>query len=362
MASPGLLDGSLEPSVEEVSSPESLAPEWARLAERSGNVFGSWEWLSVWWKHYGDRHTLRIAACRAADGELVAVLPLYMESHGPLRMARFLGHGPGDELGPVCAPEHRAVAARALRRVLEDWGLDLLLAERLPGDAAWDALDAMRLESEASPSLQLETTSWEDFVASKSRNYRQRSGKLERRLARKHRLTVRETDAERLDADLDLLFRLHSLRWSAAESEFAGRHRAFHRAFATRAFELGWLRLRFLELDGRPAAVSYLLRFGRVDADYQTGRDPEFERDSVGFVLLNRAVRSAVEAGQREYRFLRGGEEYKYRLATHDGRVETLALVGGIRGRVAIELRRRLRGRSRLWRGAIGAKRLLGRA
>ena len=46
-----------------------------------------------------------MTACRGRDGQLVAVLPLYMWSGRPLRVARFIGHGPGDALGPVCRSE-----------------------------------------------------------------------------------------------------------------------------------------------------------------------------------------------------------------------------------------------------------------
>lgn len=362
MGSVRLLDETRELSVEEVGSPESLTAKWANLAERSGNVFGSWEWLSLWWEHYGRGRTLRIAACRSADGELVAILPLYMYARGRLRVARFLGHGPGDELGPVCALSDRPLAARALRRVADEWGLHLLVADRLPGDPAWRELGGSRLDAEASPLVRFETTSWAEFVAAKSRNFRHQSGKLERRLARGHRVEVRAADdRDRLERDLDLLFELHDQRWTEQESEFGSVDRPFQRAFAARAFELGWLRLRFLEVDGRAVATSYVLRFGDVDADYQNGRDPDFERASVGFVLLNHAVRSAVEDGQAEYRFLRGGEQYKYRFATHDQQVETIALPRGLGGAAALELGWRLRQRAALWRTYLGAKRLLGR-
>jgi CelD/BcsL family acetyltransferase involved in cellulose biosynthesis len=357
-----VLEEAPELSVEEVGSPETLAAEWTKLAERGGNVFGSWEWLSLWWEHYGSGRTLRIAACRRDDGELVAVLPLYMYSRGRLRIARFLGHGPGDELGPICAPSDRPLAARALRRVAEQWGLHLLVADRLPGDAAWRELGGSNLHVEASPLIRLETRSWDEFMAAKSRNFRQQTGKLERRLAREHRVEFRVTDdGDRLQRDLDLLFGLHGRRWSGQVSEFHGVDQPFQRAFAERAFELGWLRLRFLEVDGRAVATSYVLRFGNVDAEYQNGRDPDFERASVGFVLLNQAVRSAVEDGLAEYRFLRGGEEYKYRLATHDQQLETIALAKGLGGSAALAIGWRLRQRPALWSKVLGAKRLLGR-
>ena len=73
-------------------------------------------------------------------------------------------------------------------------------------------------------------------------------------------------------------------------------------------------------------AAWYGLRFGGADWYYQLGRDPAFDRESVGFVLLAHTIREAVADGMGEYRFGRGGESYKYRFATDDPGLETIGL------------------------------------
>jgi len=37
---------------------DSLRDEWRVLAERSGNLFATWEWASTWWSHFGRGHDL----------------------------------------------------------------------------------------------------------------------------------------------------------------------------------------------------------------------------------------------------------------------------------------------------------------
>jgi CelD/BcsL family acetyltransferase involved in cellulose biosynthesis len=91
-----------------------------------------------------------------------------------------------------------------------------------------------------------------------------------------------------------------------------------------------------LEADGAPRAVWYGFRFGQMDWYYQSGRDPEWERQSVGFVLLTHTIRQAFDDGMLEYRLLRGGEEYKSRFASADPGLETLALPRGLIGRGAL--------------------------
>jgi CelD/BcsL family acetyltransferase involved in cellulose biosynthesis len=46
-------------------------------------------------------------------------------------------------------------------------------------------------------------------------------------------------------------------------------------------------------------------------------------------------MRRALEGGATEYRFLGGDEDYKYRFATDDPRLETVAVPATGRGRVA---------------------------
>ncbi|MEA2423549.1 MAG: hypothetical protein QOF55_2648, partial [Thermoleophilaceae bacterium] len=159
----------------------------------------------------------------------------------------------------------------------------------------------------------------------------------ERKLRREHEVDVRLSDGDRLDADLDALFRLHEARWSEGESEaLTGARERFHRDFARRALERGWLRLWVLEADGAPRAAWYGFRFAAMEWYYQSGRDPEWERQSVGFVLMSHTIKQAFDDGMLEYRLLRGGEEYKSRFSSDDPGLETVALPRGAIGRGAL--------------------------
>ena len=316
------------------------ADELGRLAERAGNVFATPEWLELWWRHFGEGREPRVEAVRR-EGELVALLPLYLWRERRPRTLRFLGHGPSDAMGPVCAPEDRPVAAAALERSLAGGSWDVLLAERVGSPAVLPASLRLReLQSEASPKLPIAGASWDDYLAAKSSNVRGQVRRRERKLAKEHDLHFRlADDPNRLDTDLELLFRLHEERWGEAGSgALSGRRGAFHRAFARVALERGWLRLWVLELDGAPAAAWYGLRFGGRELYYQAGRDPAFERQAVGFVLLAHSVREAFNDGMREYDFLRGGEGYKDRFTDDQSTVATYAAGHGPLGRAAVAL------------------------
>lgn len=317
-----------------------LADEWAVAAEESGNVFATPEFASVWWQHFGPRGTQPlVAVTRGEAGRLVAIVPLYVWRTRPLRVVRLLGHGPGDELGPVVGRRDSTAAADALRSALAGLpgGFDLFLGEQLPAKAGLAAaLGARTLSRDGSPVLELGHASWEELLAVKSRNFREQAGRRERKLFREHRCRFRlADDAGRLQDDLDVLFSLHAARWGGAHSAVPA-HEAFHRDFAARAFERGWLRLWFLEVDGTPRAAWLGFRFAGAESYYQGGRDPAWQAASVGFVLLVHTIREALVDGMREYRFLRGGESYKHRFADSDPGLETIALGRGLLGRAAL--------------------------
>jgi CelD/BcsL family acetyltransferase involved in cellulose biosynthesis len=314
---------------------DALGEEWDDLARATGNIFTTREWASMWWRVHGREEPPLIVACRSPDNGLVAVLALYLWSLRPVRVARFIGHGPADQLGPVCLPSSRYMAARALRTICADERLDVLLAELLPGGQGWGtALDARPLKVESSPMLAL-GDGWDAYLAGRSANFRQQVRRRERRLRRRHAVRFRLTvDPSRLQADLDTLFSLHRARWGTARTAFL-RWEGFHREFAAVALGRGWLRLWFLDLDDRPVAAWYGFRFAGIESYYQGGRDPSRGDESVGFVLLAHTIREAAEDGMREYRLLRGAEDFKRRFAGADPGVETFVLARGVTGRLA---------------------------
>jgi CelD/BcsL family acetyltransferase involved in cellulose biosynthesis len=184
--------------------------------------------------------------------------------------------------------------------------------------------------------VSLAEPTWDEYLAARSSNFRQQVRTAERKLHDRG-LAFRLSDADHLRRDLDLLFELHRARWPG--SPWFADAEAFHRDFAALALEHGWLRLWILELDGRPAAAWLGYRFAGIESYYQAGRDPALQKERVGFVLLAHTIREALQDGMDEYRLLRGDEQFKYRFATSDPGLETLARPNGLLGNAALGLR-----------------------
>ncbi len=325
---------------------EDAESDWRRLSDAAGNPFTSWEWASTWWRHFGDGRELRALRCVDDDGRIAGILPLQLSTVRRLRMLRFIGNRPADEQAPLAAAEDRAEVGASFARVLRERdGWDVALAERLPERDGWAAeLGGRILRAEPSPELELSEPDWDAFLAARSSNFRQQVRKFERRLIRDHGLAFRlADDPARLDQDMTTLIRLHEARFGAGTTAFPPELVPFQRELAAEALRAGWLRLWFAELDGRPVAAWYGFRIGNVDWFYQQGRDPDWERASVGFVLTAHTIRDAFDAGVRRYRFLLGDEEYKARFATETHAVQTVAVAGSAKGAAALALVRAAR-------------------
>jgi CelD/BcsL family acetyltransferase involved in cellulose biosynthesis len=314
---------------------DSVRDEWQRLALASRNIFATWEWTTMWWRHFGEGRRRFVVSCRGADGDLVAIVPLYLWRAAPVRVLRLLGHGLGDQLGPICpADDQHGLAWQSLDCALDivaEW--DVVLGEQLPEWEGWAERDGVRvLSREGTPLIQ--AGGWNEYLTTRSASVRQEIRSDGRRLERRHEVAYSLADnATRLEAGLDALFALHRRRLGA--TSFAAAEQ-FHREFAACALERGWLRLWLLEVDGSPVSARYGFRFAGAECDYQAGWDPRWRSTGVGFILQVHGIRNAFEDGVREYRLLRGSEPYKYRLATGDPGLVTVSFAKGALGRLAV--------------------------
>ena len=326
---------------------DALQEDWSRLAAASGNVFGTWEWNDLWWRHYGRDRALRIAVLREED-EIATIVPLFLWSRRPLRILRLIGHGHGDRLGPVCENDAET-AAEALRRALEADPHDVFIGDWVAGEREWGRVLGGRVVRRTGyPILRL-PASWDEFLSAQSPRFRKSARSQRNRLDRNHEVAYRYADAVTLEQDLDDAFRLHRARFGAhTRCNYCGEHEGFQRAFAARALERGWLRLLFLDVDGEPVCFEHGFTYENAYFAYQAGRDPAWDRQSVGFVLELETIRRAIETRVEEFRFLGGEEDYKYRYRTEDPRLETVAAPGTGRGRVAVVAL------AAMWRFSIG--------
>ena len=95
------------------------------------------------------------------------------------------------------------------------------------------------------------------------------------------------------------------------------------------AFDHNCLQLAFLEIGGERASV--YMSFDYLDRlwVYNSGVNRQLNEYSPGWVLLGYLLKWCNENGRREFDFMRGDEEYKYRFGAVDRFVHRVKLEPG---------------------------------
>lgn len=313
-----------------------LEPQWRSLAELRGNAFIAPEWFAAWLDVPGARGRAFVPVVRRPDGSLRGLLPLVTAKRA-LRTLRFAGGDFADSVHPVATPEDEAAVASAAASALFERGAarTVLRLDHIDVAADWvnsllagpPALAELEDDRTVLPYIDLRGLTWETFVATRSANFRNQLKRKLRTLERSPGVRFRRTvESAELEADLSVFFHLHDTRWRALGGGSTLADPLARRAlaeFARAAFRAGWLRLWFLEIEGRPAAAWYGWRLGERYAYYQAGFDPAWSSLSVGFLLLAHTVRAAFEEGAAVYDLLAGPEAFKRRFANGEREVRT---------------------------------------
>lgn len=335
----------LEVEILETLPGDGLAAAWRDLAVRAENPFASPEWLASCLEETRDARPL-ILACRSSDGGLVGVVPLVMDARGRLGPA---AEDYTDWFGPACAPEHEADVALAAISALHrsgHLGRTWTMTRCLAG-AGWLAgvYRARHPEYELIPTdseVELSLVRFSEPPGMSGKDRRE-IARLLRRLNDAHEVEFHcARTREQAEQAFPVFERLHAQRWPDLRTANVAR---FHRTFAVRAAERGWLRLWTLAVDGEPAAMLYGWRIGGRSFAYMQAFDAAWSRHGVGILLLDHAVRAAEDEGSEVFDMLRGKEHYKARFENDQRTVRTFVIVGrGSFARLAIRGRESARG------------------
>jgi CelD/BcsL family acetyltransferase involved in cellulose biosynthesis len=316
-----------------------LQGEWTALfdADTLAAPFLSFEWLSVWCRHWGSQGTPWILAVR--DGERLAGLALFQLSHRRgMRFLTGLGVGFGDYWDVLAAPEDRerateAVAA-ALRQRSSEW--DALVVDKLPEDSIAEAVlhsAGLRVQRPArlpSPRIVLPET-FDAYLAGLSKNRRWR---IRRNLKAidNGELTVRTVSEPA--AMLRTLERWQALRvewWEKREREMLGEHGSERFLAFTQDVVLALAPLNravVWEVSDRDQLIGVTVNFLDESTFYYWlwGFDSRFEDLRPGHTLIAYGIRWSIETGRRYFDFMIGGESYKYDYAPEERGVMSMTV------------------------------------
>lgn len=340
-----LADGCVVRVYRDISELDTLRPDWDALLQKYplASTFNTWEWLTSWWRAFGENRKLLVLGAFDGRNTLVGLAPFAVAKENlggiPLRMLRMMGDGTcdSDNLDMPVASGFEQLFARAVVDYLQknnsQW--DLCELNTLPPDspsAAFLARSAKSrgwvvVENTTCSSAILLPPTWDAYMAMLSSEERRNIPRYTRRLQNRQAMRIFRADAHSFPRCLDALFELHQGRWEHAgeKGSFASlRRRNFYWELSSALLTKNALELWALELDQRIVAVQFAFRHNNRVFQLQEGYDHRRPSDRVGYVLRGGVLKTLIGEGVRVYDFLGGGDSYKARWGAQRGYYRTL--------------------------------------
>ncbi|MDH7500392.1 MAG: GNAT family N-acetyltransferase, partial [candidate division NC10 bacterium] len=124
--------------------------------------------------------------------------------------------------------------------------------------------------------------------------------------------------------DIQSFICLHRKSRPDKEAFMNGPMQGFFREASQTFAQKGWLRLYILEREEKAAAAMLCFDYQTTLYLYNSGYDPELSLLSPGIVLIGYCLRDAIALGKQCFDFMRGQENYKYRLGGKDSPIYRL--------------------------------------
>ncbi len=304
--------------------------EWDALVRRACTdaLFLSWDWLTNWWRVFGDMvgGTADVLAFYRGE-ELVGIAPLYyrrLRRNGLLMTSsvQMIGIAWRDadplisEYLDVIATREDLAAVRAacVAHLVAQPGWNELVIAFTGTGTEWgeaytqQALSGGRYVRELDRSVTYQANLSQGFAAylKELRQSTRRSlWNLRRRLGTEGSVRLEAVGRAEIDAAFADLNRLHLLRWN--KPAFIGKRLDFHRQLAHRLIETADLKMSRLWVNGKVVSVLYDVCKKARQYNIKMAFDPNFSSQvSLGLIHLGYAMEQAAGEGVALYDFLAG--------------------------------------------------------
>lgn len=310
--------------IEHFQGLESVAAEWDSLAVQAGRPYCAPGWLIPWWQHAAPQQSLLRLVVARRGKEVVGVAPFFTNARGNYRV---LANGCSPRVEPLVRPgyEHLVHSAFSLsfgRCEPRPRSLDF---HGLPEDSHWPEVfghtfrhpAVIRHGEQPAPVIGLAPGGFDDWFASRSRNFRQSIRRSVRGLERAGARSRILQGGEARPA-LDGFIRLHHERWRARGGSGVlrpGVERMLAAVLEEMRRDRGFL-ATIAVADEIISAHLFLVAGGEVSY-WLGGFDERWGNYQPALISLVDAVRWAFETKADRFDFNAGGQPYKFRFTSN---------------------------------------------
>lgn len=328
-------------SIREISSRGQFMEmnrEWDDVLERckDRNIFLTWEYLSTYWKHFGNGKRLRILVIEDT-GNIIAIAPLRQSRYGslgplgydviePLGYRGLTPEG-ADYTGLILTEREAECTELFMKHLLGDVSWDFMYLMDVP-DTSKDPTLLASIARQLSLKFELERgamcpyipipRSLDVFLNTLSpkfrKNLRRCMSNLEKNCGKVK--LVKYDELGSIEESMQVFFDLHQKRWKLKRKPgvFDTQEiRDFYLDVAKRFANSGWLALYFLTVNDEPIATQYCFEYKQRMYYTLGGFEPNYSEYSVGNLVTLKVIEKCIEKGIEEYDLLKGGETYKSR-------------------------------------------------
>lgn len=342
--------------------------EWDQLVLKlDGDVYATYDWCRIWWKHYGANRALRIFVFRRS-GHLVGVAPMFIEKFGVGPLSVKIGKRVGSDFAltiftlPI-ADDHIEAAYKIVVRALtlmEE--CDVISFSFMPGGDRTRAglrrackdlekfITVVR-DAPAAPHTIFELPDTvQKYLSDLPKRYRQNYRRQRRMLESTSNVVV---DVVHNHPEVSEAFQaftaLHARQWQAEGllGHFGDwpSSRAFNTELVAELAKLNRVKMTRIFSDSELVSAQYAFVFGRRCFWRLPARLPhhEFERFGLGILGLVHLIECMIDIQVKEIEAGVGHYDYKLHYGGKESAVSSFAVVttrpkGALRGRAFLKL------------------------
>ncbi len=275
-------------------------------------------WLKVWCQAFGNGCELYLFDVEQGKN-VIGIAPLKVKDS----RASFVGDADVcDYMDFVVAPGKEAaffttILDKLKKDRIKELSLDSLRHDStvmtyLVGLAKSEGYEVTVTRENVSLYLDLPST-WEGYLFTLSPKQRRETGRRFRRLEEEGDINYRVLDEAEPEV-LDIFFKLLRKSRKDKAAFMNARMESFFRSLADTMAEAKLLRFGILEISKKPVAAVMCFDYNDRVYLYNSGYDPEYGYLSVGLLSKLLSIKDSIKRGRKVYDFLKGPEEYKYRL------------------------------------------------
>jgi len=276
-------------------------------------------WLKAWCRTLGDGAEPRLLDIRE-DGHIIGIAALQFRGD----RASFIGSADVCDYMDftVVRGKETAFFNVLLDRLKTDNVGELYLESLLPDSVALTCLPDLARERDFTVTTTLQDVSldlelpetWEEYLGMLTPKQRREVNRKLRRLDETGHIEYVSFEGAETSSVIDVFLRLLRISREDKAAFMTDHMEAFFREVARNMAEAGFLRFGILNIDSLPVAVVMCLDYnGRVYL-YNSGYDIEYSHVSAGLLSKVLSIRDSIDRRRKVYDFLKGAEEYKYRL------------------------------------------------